>query len=735
MDLDVTRTNVDWVEFDKGAFVPPPSINRGYIGMINKGQLNTMFIRIIAAYGLATGIWFCFTDLLEFALISDLTLMKQVSAIKAIFFAVVSSALLYLLLHRIVSRLILNSSQLRESESRYATLIENARDGIFIQTNGRFAYLNASACEIFAVQSPEELLGTLVMERYHPDYRDKVLERIRIINEERRPVSTTDEICLRMDGSFFDVDLQAVPFNYDGTNGALVFFRDISERKKAEKELQNSEARYRAMIDAFDGLVFIASQDYRIEYMNARFIERTGYDATGELCYKVLHNLDSVCSWCTNDQVFAGKNVRWEVQSPKDKRWYDVSNTPVYNPDGTISKQAMITDITEHKQLEEQLLQTQKMDSIGTLASGVAHDFNNILTVIMGSCTLLMMKAKSDPELQPFAQQIQDSSERAAKLTQNLLAFSRNQKMRMGSADMNSIVLTVKELLERIIGEDITIETILTPNPLPVSVDRNQIEQVLMNLAANSRDAMPQGGLLTIETSLVDSTRIPVVFEGLRKGMYAQIMVTDTGSGMDKATRSRVFDPFFTTKTLGHGTGLGLSMAYGIISQHEGGINVNSAPGIGKIVFIHLPIRSSSQDEVGLLEDRGLQLTRGHETILLVEDDEPVRVINSLVLSKAGYTVLETGNGVEALQVFNDNTEAIALVVLDVIMPGMNGKELHDQLKLIRPGLKVLFASGYSAEHLSKRGVIDEEVNLLAKPFSAHVLLSRVRELLNSHPA
>ncbi|HEY3309893.1 MAG TPA: PAS domain S-box protein [Desulfuromonadaceae bacterium] len=703
--------------------------------MINKGQLNTILIRIIAAYSLATGLWFCSTDLFEFALIHDLTLMRQASAIKGLLFAVVSSTLLYFMLNRFVARFIRSSSQLRDSESRYSTLIENARDGIFIQTEGRFAYLNTSACAIFAAQSPDELLGTQVMERYHPDYRDKVLERIRIINEERRPVSTTDEVCLRMDGTFFDVDLQAVPFNFNGINGALVFFRDISERKQAEKELQDSEARYRAMIDAFDGLVYICSQDYRIEYMNQRFKERTGYDGTGKLCYEVLHKLDSVCPWCVNDQVFAGNNVRWEMQSPKDRRWYDVSNTPIYNGNGTISKQAMITDITDHKQLEEQLLQTQKMDSIGTLASGVAHDFNNILTVIMGSCTLLMMKAKSDPELEPFAQQILDSSERAAKLTHSLLAFSRKQNIRLSSADMNSIVLTVKELLERIIGEDITLEAVLSPIPLPVSVDRGQLEQVLMNLAANSRDAMPQGGLLRIETSLVDSTRIPVAFEGLKRGMYAQIMVSDTGSGMDKATQSRVFDPFFTTKTIGHGTGLGLSMAYGIISQHEGGINVNSAPGIGTIVFIHLPIRLTSQDEVELLNDKKLEISAGNETILLVEDDDGVREVNGHILTKAGYTVLPATNGDEALQIFKNNMDQIALIVLDVIMPGMNGKELHDHLKLIRPEVKVLFASGYSAEHLYKKGVIQEEVNLLMKPFSSHVLLGRVRELIDSQLA
>ncbi len=250
-------------------------------------------------------------------------------------------------------------------------------------------------------------------------------------------------------------------------------------------------------------------------------------------------------------------------------------------------------NMTILKEQAEHVSQSQKLDSIGTLAGGVAHDFNNILSIIIGACTLLEQKVGDKSEQMTLVSLISSSAERAAKLTHSLLAFSRKQNMRLLSEDMNSVVQRVHDLLERIIGEDITLETVVSPIPLPVSVDRGQIEQVLMNLAANSRDAMPHGGLLRIETSLIDSARIPVVFEGCKSGMYAQIVVSDTGLGMDKATRSRVFDPFFTTKEVGLGTGLGLSMAYGIIRQHGGGISVSSAPGIGTIVFIHIPIRTS----------------------------------------------------------------------------------------------------------------------------------------------
>lgn len=713
--------------------------------MDNKSQDNILIT--VAVFALATGLWFYAMDLLEMYLINDLKLIEQLLFYKVLLFVVISSSQFYFLLRRYTSRIHQGTTKLRESEKRYATLMENARDGIFIQTNGRFAYLNASACTMFGVQSAEELIGTKVVERYHPDYRDRVLERIRIINEERQPVATTDEKCLRMDGASFDVDIQAVPFEHNGEEGALVFFRDISRRRQAVIELEQSREFLAAILDCIEDGVVACDQNGILTLFNRASRRIHGISEAPlpperwaeyyDICesdggtriktediplYKALHGIN-----VTNQEI---------VVKPKDALPVILLSTGRQLVDRRGNKLgAVVTlhDISIIKSLEEHLRHSQKMDSIGTLAGGVAHDFNNIITVIMGACALLTMKTKSDPGLEPFVKQILDSSERAAKLTHSLLAFSRKQNIRLLSADMNSIVVTIHELLERIIGEDITLETVLSSIPLPVSVDRGQIEQVLMNLAANSRDAMPHGGLLRIETSLVDSTRIPVVFEGCKSGMYAQIMVSDTGSGMDKTTQSRVFDPFFTTKEAGHGTGLGLAMAYGIIRQHEGGINVSSAPGIGTIVFIHLPLRPFSPDEVAL--DKELSFAVGNEMILLVEDDEDVREINVNILTKVGYTVLAASNGDEALQIFEQNPDTISLVVLDVIMPGMNGKKLHDNLKRIRPDVKVLFASGYSAEHLHKKGVIHEEVNLLPKPFSPHVLLGRVRGLIDSSVA
>lgn len=711
--------------------------------MINKGQLDNILVRTVAIYALLTVLWFYFTDMFEFALIHDLPLMKHASMFKALLYAGISSSLLYLMFRRFVTRVNKSTSELRESQSRYSTLIENARDGIFIQAGGRFAYLNASACAMFGVQSPAELVGSKVIERYHPDYRDKVQERIRIINDERRPVSTTDEKCLRLDGTPFDVDLQAVPFNFKGENGALVFFRDISQRKQAEEESEKNREFLVAILDCIEDGVAACDQNGTM----------TLFNRASRRIYGIPEDQLRPENWSEYYELFepdGETRIKMEDGSLNQTlRGVEVTNReiivrPKHAPTVTLlatGRQLVdrngsmlgavvsLHDITVIKDLEEHLRQSQKMDSIGTLAGGVAHDFNNILTVIMGACTLLMMKTKSDPELEPFIKQILDSSERAAKLTYSLLAFSRKQNIRLLPADLNDIVLTIKEFLERIIGEDVCLETILSPVPLTVSVDRGQIEQVLMNLAVNARDAMPNGGRLRIETSLVAGNGALAGLVGREGETYALINVLDTGVGMNREILTRVFEPFFTTKERGRGTGLGLSMAYGIVNQHEGVIDVCSEPGSGTTFSVYLPIRQSLPDEA--VKDRELCLPAGNETILLVEDDDEVRAINKNILVSVGYKVLAASNGDDALKIFDQHQDNLSLVILDVIMPGMNGKELHDRLKSISPEAKILYASGYSADLLHKKGVVPEDVNFLSKPFTPHVFLSKVRELID----
>lgn len=333
--------------------------------------------------------------------------------------------------------------------------------------------------------------------------------------------------------------------------------------------------------------------DYRFIEVNPAFERLTNKrkeDIIGKTLLDVFPDCEKVWIERYGRVALTGTPAGFSEYNKDTGRWYDVSAySPVHGQFACV-----FSDVTANKRLEEQLRQSQKMESIGILAGGVAHDFNNILTVIMGAGTILQMKLERDVELGPFVHQILDSSERAAKLTHSLLAFSRKQTIKALSVDVSAIVTVMKDYLVRIIGDGITLETACSSEPLPVYVDRDQIEQVLMNLAANARDAMPAGGVLRLETTRVDSRDLALELEGRKPGLYAQITLTDSGVGMDAVTCSRVFEPFFTTKEIGYGTGLGLSLAYGVVKQHEGAINVYSEPGEGTVFKIYLPLHGGS---------------------------------------------------------------------------------------------------------------------------------------------
>ena len=387
-------------------------------------------------------------------------------------------------------------------------------------------------------------------------------------------------------------------------------------------------------------------------------------------------------------------------------------------------------DITERK-LEEQLRQAQKMESIGRLAGGVAHDFNNLLTVIQGYCGLMETQiSRGDPLLKDL-EQIQRASERAAALTRQLLAFSRKQIMIPAVLDLNDLVLNLRKMLERLIGEDITLATVLQPDLWQVTADPGQIEQVIMNLAVNARDAMPTGGLLTLETGNIHlDNNFTRTYPEAPVGPCVMLTVTDTGQGMDKQTQAQIFEPFFTTKEAGKGTGLGLATVYGIIKQSEGDIIVYSKPGHGTTFRIYLPASKIISKNLATHPTQSVT-HRGSETILLVEDDEMVRNLVRTVLQDNGYTILEALHGGKALSVVEQHEGPIDLLVTDVIMPEMSGQELAEQLKTLYPQMKMLFMSGYTDDAVVRHGVRTAEVEFLPKPFSPSVLASKIREVLD----
>jgi len=392
---------------------------------------------------------------------------------------------------------------------------------------------------------------------------------------------------------------------------------------------------------------------------------------------------------------------------------------------------AVARDVSERRQLQEQLLQSQKMEAIGQLAGGVAHDFNNILMVIMGLADMLLADDRlSDPHKAKVAQ-IMSSSDKAAQLTSRLLSFSRKQVVNLRMTDVYGLILSMQKFLERVIGEDVRLQTSVPRDPLYVSIDAGQIEQVLLNLVANARDAMPKGGTVRIEAAAQDVEHGFMDVNGPTKpGRYVVISVSDNGNGMDDKTRQRIFEPFYTTKEPGKGTGLGLSIVYGIVKLHHGFINVYSEPGLGTTFRLYLPLKGDKPahpEEEPVLPARG-----GTETILVAEDEQSLRHLLEAILTGYGYRVLLAADGGEAIAKVRQDGARIDLVLMDVIMPGVNGKEAFEAIRGTCPQLPVLFMSGYTKDIIDSRGLVDAGADLLMKPLQPQELLRKVREILDA---
>ncbi|MCX5904542.1 MAG: ATP-binding protein, partial [Proteobacteria bacterium] len=410
--------------------------------------------------------------------------------------------------------------------------------------------------------------------------------------------------------------------------------------------------------------------------------------------------------------------------------------------DGSITGAvAVIRDITDRKQAEQekarlqvQLYQSQKMEAVGHLAGGIAHDFNNILTAIMGYGSLLQAKLKEDDPLQNHVNQILTSAERAAALVRSLLAYSRKQIINPQPVKINAIVINVENMLHRIIGEDINLQTVLSDKDTTVVADAGQIEQILINLAANARDAMPAGGCLTIATDVTEMDEGFIRAHGYGKSsLYILLTVSDSGSGMDEKTQQQIFEPFFTTKEVGKGTGLGLSTAQGIVKQHNGFINCYSELGRGTAFTIYLPLVKNPSGPAVQPSTiaRPPVLAGGSETILLAEDDDDLRKLIRRVLEDFGYTVLAAADGDEAVGLFREHHDTINLLLLDVIMPNKNGREAYAEMRKIEPAVKALFTSGYTADIVHKQGLLEKGLEFILKPVSPTELLKKVRAVLD----
>jgi PAS domain S-box-containing protein len=510
--------------------------------------------------------------------------------------------------------------------------------------------------------------------------------------------------------------------------------QELSERRKAEESLRI----FSYAVEQSPVSIVITSTSGLIEYVNPHFTTITGYgfeDVVGGLpsilTKGFLKDEEYRQLW---DLISSGFEWRGEFHNRKisgEYYWEQVLMAPIRDKDGRITNYIIVTeDINERKRLEGQLRQSQKMEAIGQLAAGIAHDFNNILTAIIGYATMVQMKLPEGSPGSSSVEQIVLSAERAASLTQGLLAFSRKQISSPRQADLNEIVMQVSRLLDRLIGEQIVLSTTLSQQALLVMADTGQMEQVLMNLVTNARDALPDGGAIEIKTDLVELDGEALRTVGVESaGRYALLEVHDNGSGMDQETLKHIFEPFFTTKEAGRGTGLGLAIASGIIQQHGGRILCSSNPVQGTTFQIYLPVSEGSllpesdQPESAALE-------RGSEVVLLAEDDETARTLSRKILEEFGYAVIEASDGEETLNKYRQYREVVNLVMMDLVMPKIRGRELVSGLKAINPDVRLLICSGHS-DDVVNRECLQDELALLPKPFKPGQLLRKVREVLD----
>jgi len=511
------------------------------------------------------------------------------------------------------------------------------------------------------------------------------------------------------------------------------------ERKRAEEKLRQSEARLRVLVEQLPALLWTVDRDLRFTSALGSGLAKLGLkpnQLVGLSLADYFQPADQASApIAAHHSAIAGERVAFSFEWKENS--YACHVEPLRDAAGTVHGAiCMALDVTDRKRLEEQFRQSQKMEAVGRLAGGIAHDFNNLLMVIQGYADLLAERLPAGESLRRNAEQIQVAAQRAAGLTQQLLAFSRKQILAPKVLNINSVVVDMEKMLRRVIGEDIELRTSSTPDLWLIKADRSQIEQVVMNLAVNARDAMPSGGRLTIETANVEfdssvshpSTAIPA-------GKYVMLAVTDNGSGMDEKTKAHIFEPFFTTKEKGKGTGLGLATVYGVVKQSGGFVWVYSELGQGTTFKIYLP---QIEDEVAMVgRERGADsrsLPKGSEVVLLVEDEAGVRDLAREYLEMSGYTVIAAADGHTALELAAMHAGPIHLLMTDVVMPGIGGRELAERIVKLRPGIRVLYMSGYTDQAVTRHGVLGEDVVLLQKPFTLAALASKLREILTPQP-
>ena len=629
-------------------------------------------------------------------------------------------------------------AELRASETLFRTAFEDTNVAmVLLDLNHRFVRVNTAFARLFGY-SQEEMLGMSMPDITHPDdlaesfaRREALLRGDSHFVQEKRYVHRDGHDLRCVTNVSLVRDASGKPQLYVGQ------VQNLTAQKQAETDLRASEGRLQAFFDSTTVAMVEVSPDARYLRANAAFYRMFGYtpeELPGLTVADVVFPEDRDAVLAQYGRVGHGETTSYEA----DRRYRRKDGSPLWARVSVVAARdesgrpksvtAVVVDMTERKKLEEQFRQAQKMEAVGRLAGGVAHDFNNLLTVINGYGQLLLDQLPQADPTRALVQEMTGAGERAAGLTAQLLAFSRKAVVEPKVLDLNEVVSQSAKLLRRLIGEDITLATALAPGLERVKADPTQVEQVILNLAVNAKDAMPRGGKLTIETRGVrlhqeDATLYP----DLSPGRYVQLAVSDTGTGMTDEVKARLFEPFFTTKEQGKGTGLGLSVVHGAVKQSGGRVDVYSELGIGTTFKILLPgVAAAAPASVAVP-----LAPKGTETVLLVEDEAGVRRFGRLALETQGYTVLEAAGGEEALRVAASHAGPIHLLVTDVVMPKMGGRAVAEALRARHAGLKVLYVSGYADDAVVRHGIVDATDAFLQKPFTPLTLARKVREILD----
>jgi two-component system cell cycle sensor histidine kinase/response regulator CckA len=629
---------------------------------------------------------------------------------------------------------------LKESEERYRLISENMMDVICLHDpDSRYVYVSPSSKTVLGY-APAEVLGKSPYDFFEPEERERVLAPSHHKVTHDKVPDVTVYRTRKKDGSSTWLETKVKPvLTPDGSlRYVLTASRDVTERKQAEEALRLSEEKFRNIFENAVMGIFQTTPDGKYLSANPAGARMYGYDSPEDMVQSVTDMFHQIYVDPGDrgklKEILASKGYaeRFEAEHYRkdgSKIWTSINARTVSDASGAVLYyETTAEDITERKRLESQLRQSQKMEAIGTLAGGIAHDFNNILTSLLGYASLAQMKMDKTSPLKLYVDQILSASEKATDLVQSLLAFSRKQPVTLAPLNINDVIKTTKKLLERLLTEDIELRTFLTKDDMIVMADKTQVDQILLNLVTNARDAMSKGGTLTIETGIVEMDSGFIRVHGFGKpGSYVQITVSDTGMGMDVATQEKIFDPFFTTKEVGKGTGLGLATVYGIVKQHNGYITVHSEPHQGTAFCIYLPRVRAIVDEE---EQKTGSIKRGKETILIAEDNADVRGLMREVLQQYGYKTIEAIDGEDAIDKFKQHRD-IDLVIIDSVMPKKNGREVYEEIHPMRPQVKTLFTSGYTKDIVLDKGIKDKEVDFITKPLSPAMLLQKVREVLD----